>query len=720
MADPASTKEKVRGNDFSLVDSFKWGYRNREDVTNLPPGVLIKGSKNVLTNISDRVQIRQGYQLDGAVSSVAAPVANSFDWLTRGNGSRNVRVGGLTSAGNDGKLQYRYVDSADAISWRDLATGLTTVAYNFTTFWNTTESLREMLYVNGTSNIFKWNGATAEVLSATATTITKTGTTTWLDAGFYAQSLTTIGSSTSQFDITNPAGTTFRYTWDGTGTDPAITATSVPVGSKVLIGAQNFTAGNNGLFTVTGSGTNYFEVTNASGVVESNKTIGTGYIYTNFTKIIVIGGVSYAYTGGENTTTLTGVVPSAAAVTAGEIVHQAPVTVPNSTMMGIPSTFTNGLIKVLNNQLFVASLTSPTVYISKVNVFTDFSQSTPRQAGEGATLILDANIVAFEPQEKNMYVSAGDDRWYEVSFELQTSTVGVTYEQVNALPLKTGKQQGAQSQAFVSHMKNDIIVLTNEPTVDKFGRVAESLQTPQMTNISDSIKIDMDQYDFTDGSIFYFQYYIYVAIPMEGIVIVYNLATQSWEAPQELPISRFYIVNGELYGHSYNTFESYKLFSGYADRIYTGFDGFPIQAVWKFSYQNYGNRAGNKSATKLYTEGYINQNTTLEAEITYEIDGCATVKTFDIVGDDAQIVCLPSVLGSLGKESIGKSKLGGSGNMSINGLPPKFRSIKTFSNTDFFEVSISYSVLGTDNRAEILAFGLAAYPSSQGPVSITQ
>jgi len=32
------------------------------------------------------------------------------------------------------------------------------------------------------------------------------------------------GTSTSQFDITNPAGTTFRYTWDGGGTDPGITS----------------------------------------------------------------------------------------------------------------------------------------------------------------------------------------------------------------------------------------------------------------------------------------------------------------------------------------------------------------------------------------------------------------------------------------------------------------------------------------------------------------
>lgn len=89
---------------------------------------------------------------------------------------------------------------------------------------------------------------------------------------------TPVGDSTTQFDITNTVATTYRYTYDGTGTDPNITALTFPIGTVVDIQAQNFTAGNNGLFTVTGSGNNYIEVTNASGVVESNKTIGTGYI----------------------------------------------------------------------------------------------------------------------------------------------------------------------------------------------------------------------------------------------------------------------------------------------------------------------------------------------------------------------------------------------------------------------------------------------------------
>lgn len=89
--------------------------------------------------------------------------------------------------------------------------------------------------------------------------------------------LLSLGNSTSQFDITNPSGTTFRYTWDGTGTNPNISL-HVVAGMVLTIAAQNFNANNNGTFAITAVGTNYFEITNASGVAETNKTIGTGSI----------------------------------------------------------------------------------------------------------------------------------------------------------------------------------------------------------------------------------------------------------------------------------------------------------------------------------------------------------------------------------------------------------------------------------------------------------
>lgn len=619
---------KVR--EIQIVSNYKLGYRNREDVTNLPPGVLIVGSQNVLTNVSERVQIRQGYALDGATSVVASAIMASFDWLTRGNSERHLRAGFLTSAGNDGKLQYRYVAPSDGtVTWRDLTTGLTTVSYNFCTYWNTTENLREVLFVNGTSNIFEWNGAYTELLSATANTLTKAGD-TWVDTGFY-------------------------------------------------------TAG---------------------------------------TRSVVINGTVYTYTGGEGTTTLTGVTPDPSAEPVGSVVHQSVRTTANSAMSGITSTFKNGLIANMNNQIYVGALNAPNMWLSKVNSFTDYTASTPRQTGEGGTLILDQNLVAFNVQgavdAPTMYISCGTDLWYKVTFTDFVSSTGASGQTLGALSIKAGKRQGALSQAFVSSMKNNTIAVTCETTIDQIGVMENFLTEIQTKNISDSIKLDIDSYDFTGGSIFYHRYYIYVAVPVEGLVLVYNIATGSWEAPQTLPISRFYIVNGELYGHSYSTSESYKLFTGYADRVYPGFAGFPIQAKWVFSYQNFGTRTYRKSANLFYLEGYINQNTIATATLTYELDGCATTRQFEIDGSDSAIVCIPASLGSLGKQALGKQKLGGASVPSIQNLPPKFRVAKTFNNKDFFEGSVSLEVFGTDNRLELIAFGLNASPSTQIATQIRQ
>lgn len=627
--------------EFEIVSAYKLGYRNREDITNLPPGVLIKGSQNVLTNVSERIQIRQGYSLDGGTSSVLAPILSSYDWLTRGNSEIHMRVGFLTSAGNDGKLQFRYTDTNGSITWLDLMDSLTSAYFNFTVFWDTSETLREVIFVDGSPNLYQWNGATAVLNATTSSSITKTGTQTFEDSLFYA--------------TTSP-------------------------------------------------------------------------------RSVTINGNIYTYTGGENTTTLTGVSPTPAGEPVNSIIIQSVITIPNSTLTGAcapPSDFNNDLISVLNNQLWLGSLTSPAYFVSNANpstnssgTITDWDQSSPRQPAEGATGILDQNLVAFIIQgtqtNATMYVSCGQDLWYSENLTSSTDASGNPTETLGFSPIKVGKQQGAISQAFVSNMKNYVLIATNETTIDLLGVIENFFTQTQTVNISDPIKLDIDSYDFIDGSIFYYRYYIYVTVPKEGLILSYNLTSKTWDPPATIPISRFYIVDGELYGHSYSTSESYQLFTGYADRVYPGFLGFPIPAVMTFSYENYGTRSTLKSATALYAEGYISAITTVTMQLTYELDGCATVKTFLVTGTDGQIVCIPTEQGSLGKTSLGKQKLGGEGISSIQNLPPKFRVRKTFSNTDFFECSVSFSCNGTQQQFQLLAFGLNAKPSTQNPIRITQ
>lgn len=620
-----------KANEYNIVSDYKHGYRNREDITNLPQGVLVVGSQNVLTNVSDRIAIRQGFTLDGQASTNMGGFPASYDWLRHTGDERNIRVGDITSAGNDGKYQCRYVATAGdyyngttftdgQVYWIDIIRNMTSVNLNFAEFWDfTTEKKGFLLSVDGTSNITEWSGGIATILSRTANTITITGTKTIAEQGFY-----TVGAS------------------------------------------HNITVNN------------------------------TVYNYT-----------------GVSGTTFTGVTPSPIAEPLQSVIFQTVVVTANSSMTAIPSTFANALIANLRNQIYIGSLTDNTVYISAINSYTNYAFSTPRIVGEGALTTLDAPPTGFIPQEDKMYTTAGLDYWYETSFQLSS---GLSKESFQIIRLKTGSQQAAQSQAMISKIKNDVVFISNEPTMDTLGRVQQVVLTPQSTNLSDPIKLDFDSYDFTDASAFYFKYFIYICIPRSNVVRMYNLVKGYWEAPQILPVGRFTVIGGELYGHGYGISETYKMFNGYND------NGKSMEAIALFSFENYGTRTALKSFNKFYSEGYITSNTTLTLGIQYDIDGCSTNTSYDIIGSNGQLVCLGSATddASLGKISFGKRSLGGSSTFSSStSLPPKFRWIQTFPQVDFFEYQPSFSSVGIDQRWEILAFGGAGGVTVNIPVKIT-
>lgn len=606
--------------EISIVDKFSLAYRNREDITNLPEGVLVVGSQNIMVNTAGRVQVRQGYVMDGAKSTVNASILSSFDWNSKGNSEIHVRAGFLTSAGNDGKLQFRYLNSAGTATWQSLLSSLTTVSYNFTTFWDTTELIRVMLFVNGTSNIYEWNGAYDLVVSTTANTIT----------------------------VTN--------------------------------------------------------------------TIATTGFYSASNRVITINGVDYTYTGISGKT-FTGVTPDpTGSVNAGDIAYQKVLTTANSALTGsVPAAFANGLISTLNNQIFLSALNSAAVYLSKINNYKDYSFSSTRLPGEGGTANLDDNIVAFVPQEDVMYISAGKNYWYNTSFSQSSSyngTTAIITESFNVKLLKANPRQGAQSQGLVSKIKNYVTMITFEPTLDKLGRIEDILGTPQTDNISDSIKLDFDTYDFTNGHVFYWRWYLLVSVPASGLIRMYNFNTKAWEAPQTIPVTRFYTVDGELYGHSALTSESYQLFTGYSDRATTTTAGAPYLAKVNFSYQNFGVRTVLKNQNKFYIEGYISANTVMNCIINYEQDGNLTTQTFTVLGDDETLIGAQDINNSLGKYPLGEQPGGNQINTSLTGLPPKFRVIKTFPRFDFYECQFSFSILGVDQNFQLLAFGTNAAPSA--------
>jgi hypothetical protein len=307
------------------------------------------------------------------------------------------------------------------------------------------------------------------------------------------------------------------------------------------------------------------------------------------------------------------------------------------------------------------------------------------------------------PQEDAMYIGAGKNWIYQTKFTLSSDN---SKESLTVEPLKFSNLQSPQSQGLTGKVKNDIAFISGEPTLDTLGRVSGVIATTQTTNISDPIKLDFDTYDFTDGHVAYFKNFIYVSLPKLNIVRIYNVAKGWWEAPQILPICRFAIINGELYGHSYQTPQTFKLFTGFND------NGNPIDARAIFSYNNYGTRGQTKFFNEAYFEGYIRVNSKLTYGIKYDIDGCKTETSYIIDGSDTRVVCISPTDALLGKAKMGDNPLGGS-IQPVTDLP-KMRGIQTFPRQDFYEVQFSFSSYGADYNWEVLAFGPKVMESPYG------
>lgn len=646
MKAPVKAATSKTGN-YHLVTAPFPGYRAREDQTiqtqTHPLGTLVSPSQNVITKTSGRVALVQGYVLDGAGSAIIdSGILSNFDFTNFKGDVRNMRAGFLSSAGNDGKLQYRY-NAAGVVNWVTLKSSLTNVRLSYTSYWDNTALVKNVLWVDGSSNIFAWNGAVTTFASATATAVTKQDATkTWAQEGF----------------------------------------------------------------STTGS--------------------------------IVIGGVTATYSGGSASQTLTGVSVDFSATLAAAIVHQDVVTTALSGMTAILSTFAPTVIGCgRRNQVYVGSSTSNVLYISKVNSYSDYSFTAPtRVVGEGALIPLDSTPTAFMPLEVrtdtnayDMYISEGTDTWGVIRATLSSDLTKETLEHIR---MSVAPLQAAKSGRLMSKMKNHIVFVGNDNVAQFLGYLSYQ-NIPELVDFSFPIIDDMNAYDLTDGSVFYHKNYIYIAIPKSGLVRIYNMTDQTkqttssirgiedvdadqpwfWEAPITYPISGFYVVNGQVYGHSYTTSESYQLFTG------GQFNGQQIDANATFTYGSGADRTQSKVSSELWIEGYIKQNTTLSATVTGDLGGFMTSQTVTVAGNDTAIVSFGAGGHALGKNNLGSQPLGGAAT-STSTLPAWFHVAKTYSPVPSYLEQISFVTKGLDLQWELICFGTNTEMTTEGNNAITQ
>src|ERR1035437_7018857 len=253
--------------DTSLAKNFNFtrlisnweGYISSADPTNLAENVLISGSQNVFKKLSGTIAVRPGLKLQGSVDATASPISSEFVWETSWGQI-------YTMVATKSNL-YVVVNNV----WTSLLSGLTKTRYVFDKWWNNSSLKQELVFVNGTSNLYNWSGGMGVVDYGTSNATTKQAI---IMTGGNA-SLTSFGTTTGTAPFTyeynnligqyirigimfsaNPSnGQTMVFVINGTSISVQFVSTIGAAAGNVLIGAGLVNTLTNlvGLLTFTGT-----------------------------------------------------------------------------------------------------------------------------------------------------------------------------------------------------------------------------------------------------------------------------------------------------------------------------------------------------------------------------------------------------------------------------------------------------------------------------------
>jgi len=378
--------------------------------------------------------------------------------------------------------------------------------------------------------------------------------------------------------------------------------------------------------------------------------------------------------------------------------------VSNTSITGLPAGYTFDVIDIQTNQVWLGDTESREVYVSKSTNYIDYTYTSPvRLPTDGWKMTFDNCTVGFIQDNNVMYVTAGNQDYYEITRNMTADATGETFK---IRKLRGGPGQAPVSANAIIRVKNGIIIITQEKTVDWLTNI-QNINTPQSLPISDAIKNDFDSYDLSGVTGKYINNALYIAVPVENIIRIYDFDKALWQPPQEIPVGFLSIINNHLYGHSNSSDVSYKLEDGLND------DDVSIEFIARFAYRNYGNRTVYHQYDEFYTELYMSTITDLTVTHFLEYGGSEQILEKVIEGTDTGLMFSPAYDNSLGKEPLGANPLGGTSS-DVSDLD-KYRCIHEMKLVDFFENQIQFSSSDVNAQFEILAHGPKVVVSTNLP-----
>ena len=446
--------------------------------------------------------------------------------------------------------------------------------------------------------------------------------------------------------------------------------------------------------------------------------------YTTRNKVIIINGTEYTYTGGETTTTLTGVTPDPSGEAANSVAAQKVLTRSN-----LPAASrTNHFIYNFENQIIIGSEDDSQVLACQNTDLTDWTPSATRVAGEGFTLTLDNPTRGIISLGKNLIIGAGKSALFKVEYEQITVSTTLA-ETVKIKKLEVGINQGFLNQESIVPVGNSIFYLTNEVALRTIEN-PDNLTGINPKTLSNPIKPDFDAEDWDNAFGMWYKNVLYLSAPDASHLYMLNFVEDAngelfrfWNPPQVLPVSAMTLIEidavEQLYGHSNGVPETYLLFDGASDGQYADMpvaDKLPINAKAIYAYNNFKKKGILKRLDEWYVEGEITPATiALDMVLKYDFDGVVQTVTKTIDGSNEDILEGAVGFNSLAQLSLAVNPLGGLLTPPEN--TRKFRAIFELTPEDFFEIQVSFQSNDVDKFWSILSTGGNPTLSRRKPIN---
>lgn len=189
---------KAAKSSFRLTEQFISGFQNKLDVSEVPPGSAVVGSKNFALDDDGKWFTRPGSEYLGSLSSLIGNVT-SAGRLRRRDGVE------IPLIANGQYLRYFHPTTLD---WVVLQSNFTSgQVFGFASVDRSTDTANSIVVSNGVNNYGLWLGAVAVFQSLVATTLTIQGSTNVADLGFTTTGNISVGGY--EYSYTGISGLTF-------------------------------------------------------------------------------------------------------------------------------------------------------------------------------------------------------------------------------------------------------------------------------------------------------------------------------------------------------------------------------------------------------------------------------------------------------------------------------------------------------------------------------